>query len=413
MTISWCGFVITHYRKIIFVYVLMIGLCSITNYASAQNNEQSRVTNEMALKIAHTAQNDYRRVVRDRTAAIFCDANRITSMMEYDKIMEDILHHKDKVENFIYAICSQYGIGDMGYNAFKSTYGFKVAEFEIAVEIYNNRNELLEREKAEKAEQLKLRQIAADRKTLDNWSKNGKDTLYAGQTGITAPRLLFNSGGEGIFIEPSKEKQDNNSKSHYGVSYEQYAETERSPIFVFYVGENNEVTYKNKDDWDASFDLTILSFEALAPGSMYLSGLDTTIIIPTSNDYYYITRYHKIRPVLSYRDSIHEAVIKRDKNGICKFENEYPLRMWFNAYIHNVGNFQARAQLGFTQSEEDSFIEWMANDLCEQLATEQGKKFKISFKIRGASVTTEYVNGQVINSRSFRCTAILSSNEKQ
>ncbi len=402
-------------KKIFFVFVIVTGVCSFTYHVNAQNNDQSRVTNEMALKIAYTAQNDYRRVVRDRTAAIFCDANRITSMMEYDKIMEDILHHKDKVENFIYAICSQYGTGDMGYDAFKSAYGFKVAEFEIAVEIYNKINELLERNEAEKAERLKLRQIEADRKTLDNWSKNGKDTLYAGQTGITAPRLLFNSGGEGIFVEPAKEKQDNNSKIHYGNQYKQYAETERSPKFVFYVGENNEVTYKNKDKWNAEFDSTTLPFESLEPGSIYLAGLDTTIIIPTSNTYYYITRYHKIRPVLSYGDSIHEAVIKKDRKGNCKFENEYPLRRWFNLYNRNaVGVSEIKGEnLGFTKEEEDSFIEWMTYDICEQLAKESGKKFKITFKIRGASVTTEYVNGQEINSHSFRCTAILISKEKQ
>jgi hypothetical protein len=259
-----------------------------------------------------------------------------------------------------------------------------------------------------------LRQIEEDRKTIDNWSRNGKDTLYAGQTGITAPRLIYNYGGEGIFIEPAKEKQDNNSKNNYGNQYKQYAKTEQSPKFVFYVGENNEVTYKNKDKWEAEFDSNTLPFEALSPGSIYLTGLDTTILIPTSNAYYYITKYYKIRPVLSYGDSIHEAVVKRDRNGNCKFENEHPLRMWFNAYIYNIGDSRrAKEQLGFTQNEEDAFIEWMANDLCEQLATEQGKKFKITFRIRGASVTTEYVNNQEINSHSFRCTAILISSEKK
>lgn len=401
--------------KKFFLLGLMVCIIGMTN-GFAQNdvsaNHQSRVTDEMALKIANTAQHDYRRLVRDRTATFFCRANRITSMMEYDRIMEDIIHHKDKVENFICYLFDYYGTGDMGYDALK-TYGFKVAEYDIAIEIYGKRNELREREKAEKAEQLRLRQIEGDRKTLDNWNKNGKDTLYAGQTGITAPRLLFNYGGEGIFIEP-EDRQENDTKSG---RRNEYAQVEASPIYVFIVGENNEVTYVDRDKWASDFNWSESdnTFEALAPGSIYLNGIDTTVIIPTSNTYQVITRYHKIRPVLSYGDTIHEGIIVRDKKGNCKFENEYPLRMWFKQYFNNaVGISEFRGEkLGFTKEEEDSFIEWMIYDLCEQLATVQGKKFKITFKIKGASVTTEYVNNQEINSHSFRCTAILISSEKK
>ena len=354
--------------------IVFFVICIVPTVSVAQKSGATLVTDAMARKVAYTAKYG-NNSIRSHMFNDFCNGNNIHySAYEYDKLLENIVYNKDKVENFICQVFNRWGVEEFGYDYFK-TIGFTIAEFDIAVKIFNKRNEQVEREAAEEARQLKLQQIENERKTIDNWIKNGKDTLSVEENGVTSPRLVFDAGGESVYIEPIKKVQSNDSEAKKTTRYAVVGKIVKSPKFEFVVGENNDVTYLDKDLWEKELDLTTIHFQALAPGSIYLDGLDTTVTVPTKNTYQIIIQYDAIRQV----PSTLQGIIIRDKKGKCKFDNSIILRNWlFSYYKYN------RNEIGFTVDEADAFIEYITNMLCEQLKTEQGKQFKVSFEMIGA-----------------------------
>ncbi|MBP5412821.1 MAG: hypothetical protein J6Y47_06185 [Bacteroidales bacterium] len=389
-------------REIKSILFLIFVVCAVPTVSVAQKSDATLVTDAMARKVAYAAKYG-NNSIRSHMFNDFCNGNNIHySTYEYDKLLENIVYNKDKVENFICQVFNRWGIEEFGYDYFK-TIGFTVSEFDIAVKIFNIRNEQAEREAAEKARQIKLQQIENDRKILDNWIKNGKDTLSVGKNGVTSPRLVFDAGGESVYIEPKKKELSNDSEGERTTRYV-VGKFESSPRFEFIVGENNEVTYVDKDLWKSKLDLTEIHFKALAPGSIYLDGLDTTIIVPTRNSYQIIIEYDAIKHV----PSTLQGIIIRSKKGKCKFENSIILRNWLNSYYRYNRN-----EIGFTTDEADTFIEYITNMLCEQLKTEQGKQFKVSFEMIGARKIKHYVNAKEVDSYyQLNCKAILISKEK-
>ncbi len=402
-------------KRTISILFLVFGICALSNISEAQKRESkaSLVTDAMARKVAYAAKYG-NNSIRVHMYNDFCSGNAIRySPYEYDKILENIINNKDKVEEFICQVFYGWGVEEYGYNYFK-TIGFTVAEFDVAVNIYNKRKEQSEREAAEKkrladieatekAKQHKLQQIESDKKTLGNWKKNGKDTLPVGQDGVTSPKLVFNAGGQSVCIEPNNEEQSIDSERDETRRYV-VGKIERSPKFEFIVGENNDITYVDKDLWERKLDLTTVNFQALTPGSIYLEGLDTTIIIPTKNTYQIIIIYDAIRQT----PTTFQGIILKDKKGNCKFENRSVLRGWLYTYYRFNKN-----EIGFTIDEEDSFIEYITNRLCERLKTEQGKKFKVSFEIIGARKIRHYVNLREVDSYyQDKCNVGINSIEK-
>jgi hypothetical protein len=69
-------------------------------------------------------------------------------------------------------------------------------------------------------------------------------------------------------------------------------------------------------------------------------------------------------------------------------------------------------KLGFTIVQENSLIELINKDLCKHLENENGKIFKVIFKLRGANTVNEYINGKIVNSITNSLTMIFISKEK-
>ena len=405
-------------RKILFVFVFMIGFCGIRNYANAQ----SRVTNEMALKIAYTAQHDYRRVVRDRTAAIFCDANRITSMMEYDKIMEDILHHKDKVEKFICSVFNQYGTGDMGYDAFKSTYGFRVAEYEIAIAIYNDwraeRDKQIRIRQEQEEREKKAEQIEKDNRLLAKWQVRGKDTVYGWRSDIIPPNMRLSFIGiERLFLYG----KDTEGLIHESGSFSQSEWYQSQTTYTFIVDEQKKVT------WLKDCDI-LRKFEIVTPGFIPLNGLDTMVAIPTTNDLVVMSWNHVIRPPKqSYNSGITsilapdntdnfdelEISISRKKNGEVKVNNARKLRNWFQSVYRKEIRTDITPQLILGTDDENVFINTMVNNyLLKWIEEENWSKYKFKVKIYGIGKTRYYINQQFITSTDCPFKLVLISKKR-
>lgn len=133
--------------KFIVTVILIIG-CQVSSAAVAEMNAQkSKVTKEMADKVANYMKNNFNTVTTQ-----FNSANDITNTADRDKILYNIHEHYNCVKNFIVAIIAING--ESGGWLILNNVGFTPAENEIAKQIYLE-SEIGKKHQAQKTESNK------------------------------------------------------------------------------------------------------------------------------------------------------------------------------------------------------------------------------------------------------------------
>lgn len=382
-------------------FLLSIIMCVVALTDTFAQKHQSLITNDMAHKIAWASQYG-KRDFRAHLYGDFCNANEISSSLEYDRIMENITKHKDKVEKFCCLVINKWGDGDFGYAYFKNM-DFSVAEFDIVVKIYNQWAEPIrkrqreeEEKKEEEARQLKMQQAAIDRDSLSNWEKNGKSIFLVGQDNVVAPTFILDieGYGSGQVITPDIQIQTEEPRTRIsGNRNSEEITTDR--IFYFIVDENrknysgNTRYWQFGKDWIWQLDLDstnslfnyIQNIYIESSGTYTLSGIDSIANVPTLNS----IRIVEKRDVIRNAETRFEIVVVKDRKtdqwSVVK-SDETMLRRW--AYgrerVLNIGSIE-------------QFMNILTMQINDEMNGIEGKKCRLKIELVGGGEREYYING--------------------
>lgn len=407
-------------------FLLCVMMCVFALTDTFAQKHQSLITNDMAHKIAWASQYG-KRDFRARLFGDFCNANEITSSLEYDRIMENITKHKDKVENFCRLVINTWGNGDFGYAYFKNM-DFTVAEFDIVVKIYNQWAETIrkkqreeEKMKEEEAKRIKAQQIAQDRDTLAAWSQRGKpvfpiflyrETDHTVSNPVKAPTFVTAIEGYGWGEVVTSEMQfktdspnNKRSSSHtkrYNGGFEQTELVTIDTVFYFTIDDNrknipnNTRYWKLGSDWVWQVDLDSTShlfdyidcINIAAPGTYTFYGIDSTINIPTRNALRIVETRNRIQWDGQY-NSFFDITLNWDNKThqwkIAKYD-ENILRKWYNSSSLNMGWY-------LNVNNADSFINILTMQINDEMNGVDGKKCRLKIEIIGGGERKYYING--------------------
>lgn len=322
--------------------------------------------------------------------------------MEYDRIMENITKHKDKVEKFCCLVINKWGDGDFGYAYFKNM-DFSVAEFDIVVKIYNQWAEPIrkrqreeEEKKEEEARQLKMQQAAIDRDSLSNWEKNGKSIFLVGQDNVVAPTFILDieGYGSGQVITPDIQIQTEEPRTRISGNRNS-EEITADRIFYFIVDENrknysgNTRYWQFGKDWIWQLDLDstnslfnyIQNIYIESSGTYTLSGIDSIANVPTLNS----IRIVEKRDVIRNAETRFEIVVVKDRKtdqwSVVK-SDETMLRRW--AYgrerVLNIGSIE-------------QFMNILTMQINDEMNGIEGKKCRLKIELVGGGEREYYING--------------------
>ena len=414
----------------------MIAICTIPMYANAQE-QQSLVTDAMARKVAYSAKYGMESV-RIHVYDDICKGNNTRySAYEYDKLLDDIVNNKDKVENFICYVCKDWGIEDMGYSYFKAM-GFTVAEFDIAVKLYK---QWLKKEKIRKVEeekQKKIQQTKNDLDTLASWKQNGKTVfdIHYYDDGVIAPTFIFDIEGYGSVPVIDHEMQtikrdgkgvsgavmysedlrwqyntwrkrtlqvanktyqfivdgDNQASNDTYIDYEWRVNAEKTTEDSVYleIDSIHYVWYVRLDSTDALLDH--INIQIYRPSGFYFKGIDSTVIAPTRNT----LKVRETRNTIEWHNPAYneefvsfEIVVEKDKKNnqwTIKHSDENKLRKWFDGMTTpNPKTFDNRDIKWFLGVDNvEDFIGMLTVQLNNQLENNQGKRCELKIKLIGS-----------------------------
>ncbi len=376
-------------------------MCVVALTDTFAQKHQSLITNDMAHKIAWASQYG-KRDFRAHLYGDFCNANEISSSLEYDRIMENITKHKDKVEKFCCLVINKWGDGDFGYAYFKNM-DFSVAEFDIVVKIYNQWAEPIrkrqreeEEKKEEEARQLKMQQAAIDRDSLSNWEKNGKSIFLVGQDNVVAPTFILDieGYGSGQVITPDIQIQTEEPRTRISGNRNS-EEITADRIFYFIVDENrknysgNTRYWQFGKDWIWQLDLDstnslfnyIQNIYIESSGTYTLSGIDSIANVPTLNS----IRIVEKRDVIRNAETRFEIVVVKDRKtdqwSVVK-SDETMLRRW--AYgrerVLNIGSIE-------------QFMNILTMQINDEMNGIEGKKCRLKIELVGGGEREYYING--------------------
>lgn len=382
-------------------FLLSIIMCVVALTDTFAQKHQSLITNDMAHKIAWASQYG-KRDFRAHLYGDFCNANEISSSLEYDRIMENITKHKDKVEKFCCLVINKWGDGDFGYAYFKNM-DFSVAEFDIVVKIYNQWAEPIrkrqreeEEKKEEEARQLKMQQAAIDRDSLSNWEKNGKSIFLVGQDNVVAPTFILDieGYGSGQVITPDIQIQTEEPRTRISGNRNS-EEITADRIFYFIVDENrknysgNTRYWQFGKDWIWQLDLDstnslfnyIQNIYIESSGTYTLSGIDSIANVPTLNS----IRIVEKRDVIRNAETRFEIVVVKDRKtdqwSVVK-SDETMLRRW--AYgrerVLNIGSIE-------------QFMNILTMQINDEMNGIEGKKCRLKIELVGGGEREYYING--------------------
>lgn len=425
-------------RKILHALVLVIVICAIPNYADAQtkgSKKQSLVTNEMAHKIAWASQFG-RKNFQAHLYGDFCNANEITSSLEYDRIMENITKHKDKIEKFICLTINKWGDGDFGYAYFKNM-DFTVAEFDIAVKIYDQwmepqreRARLEEARQEEEAKRMKAQQEAKDRDTLASWLQKGKPVFpifllrepdNSTSNPVKAPTFTFDIEGYGwgevissemqFHVDTSPNNRPNRNGGRPNVLRNNVGDGQRElpreevtidTAFYYTVDDdrkniaNNTRYWQLGHDWVWQVDLDstnnlfdyIQNIYIVTPGTYTFYGIDSTVAVPTRNALRIVETRNKFQWDTRYNSNF-EITLKKDKKTNewrLNKSDEIMLRRWYHTPSLNMGWY-------LNVGSVESFILIMVAQINDELKYVTGKKCRLSIGIIGGGEREYFING--------------------
>ena len=399
--------------------------------ANAQK-QQSLVTNDMAQKIAWTSQYG-KRDFRSHMYGDFCKANEITSSLEYDRIMEDITKHKDKVENFICAVLYSWGVGDWGYAYFKNM-DFTVKEYDVAVKIFNQWDEKQKARRAEEEQKVKQEKVAVDKDTLALWHQRGIPTFDITHTNVIAPTFTIDieGYGSGQIIEPAMQKKPEKTKQRFGkVTVYEEADEEvyddrwlygsyrcesivtKDRTFHFIVDEKRKdlkhhtqlISIGHDSIWRVDLDSTGYLFEQIQnvyidiPAKYIFEGLDSSISVPTNNTLRGVERRNKIHWKDKATDNAFakfEILVEKDKKTkqwSIKTSDEEKMRRWF-AGLNAPTRIDMRTMTWFIGVENaDEFINSVREEISSIMRDNENKKCKLTIRILGCGEKSYYING--------------------
>lgn len=416
-------------------FLLGVLLCIIGIINANAQKQQSLVTNEMAQKIAWTSQYG-KRDFRSHMFGDFCRANEITSSLEYDRIMENITKHKDKVEKFFCLVINSWGEGDFGYAYFKNM-DYTVAEYDIVLKIYNNWIEPYreqarleaERKKKEEEEQKRI-QAQRDRDTLAAWAERGKPIFRFFDENVTAPTFILDIEGfsDGQVITPnmqakeyderSKGKRNNNRKlSHHSryssVYYDETVTTNQSYTFIV-DGDNRSLVrntrywlFVNGRDWIWQLDLDttnrlfnyIQNIYIIEPSKYTFSGIDSAVVVPTYNALKIIEVRNTIHlnTGLSFTDfTKFEITVERDKKTgrwHIRQSDENKMRRWYNQPSYQSGLRTQDITWYLNVADVEHFINILNMQVEEELKSYGNKKCRLNIELLGGGEREYYING--------------------
>ena len=332
----------------------------------------------------------------------FCKANQITSSLEYDRIMENITRHKDKVEKFFCLVINSWGEGDFGYAYFKNM-DYTVAEYDIVLKIYNNwaaplreKARIEEERRAEEARQLKMQQTVIDRDTISKWETSGKPVFPVGHDNVIAPTFILDIDGfgNGQVINPEIQtvKEEPRKKNKLG-RYPEEITTDK--LFYFVVDENrknysgNTRYWQLGKDWIWQLDLDstnslfnyILNIYIVSSGAYTFSGIDSIVNVPTLNS----IRIVDTRKVIREKSTFEIVVVKDKKSKQWRVKQSYEekeLLSW--AYRH------AR-ELSVESIEE--FLNILTMQINDEMNGNESKKCRLKIELLGGGEREYYING--------------------
>lgn len=382
-------------------FLLCVMMCVFALTDTFAQKHQSLITNDMAHKIAWASQYG-KRDFRARLFGDFCNANEITSSLEYDRIMENITKHKDKVENFCRLVINTWGDGDFGYAYFKSM-DFTVAEFDIVVKIYNQwaepireRQRKEEEKKEEEAMRIKMQQAIIDRDSLAKWEKIGKPVFLVGQDDVVAPTFIFHieGYGSGQVITPDIQIQTEEPKTRIrGKRYSEEITTDE--IFYFVVDENRKNNSRNTrywqlgKDWIWQLDLDstnslfnyIYNIDIVSSGAYSFSSIDSIVNVPTLNS----IRIVETRKIIRDNTTFEIVVVKDKKSKQWRVKQSYEgkeLLRW--AYRH--------PKELYIESIE-GFLNILTMQINDDMNGVEGKKYRLKIELVGGGEREYYING--------------------
>ena len=407
-----------------FSIALMICLICTTNvFAQVSKKQQSLVTDIMANKIwwaSHYSNRNF----QVHLYGDFCNANEITSSLEYDRIIESITKHKDKVVKFYCLVINKWGEGDFGYAYFKNM-DYTVAEFDIVVKIYNNYMEpyrkqaRIEAERKEKEEQEQKRlQAERDRDTLSAWAGRGKPIFRFFDDNVTAPTFILDIEGfsDGQVITPDMQAKEyderstgtrNNNKKlaphsqHASVYYEAAVTTNMSYTFIV-DGDNKSLAgntrywlFVNGRDriWQLDLDSTnhlfsyIQNIDIIEPSKYTFSGIDSTVVVPTYNALKIVEVRNTIHLTtgISFTDlTKFEIIVERDKKTNrwhIRQSDENKLRRWYKQPPYQSRLQTQDLEWYLNVNDVDRFINILNMQVEEKLKSYNNKKCRLNIEV--------------------------------
>lgn len=381
--------------------LLGVMICIVALTDTFAQKHQSLITNDMAHKIAWASQYG-KRDFRAHLYGDFCNANEISSSLEYDRIMENITKHKDKVEKFCCLVINKWGDGDFGYAYFKNM-DFTVAEFDIVVKIYNQWAEPIrkrqreeEKKKEEEAIRIKKQQAIIDRDSLSKWEENGKPVFLVGNDNVLAPTFILGieGYGSGQVIAPDMQIQTEEPRTRISGNRNS-VEITTDRIFYFVVDENRKNNSGNTrcwqlgNDWVWQLDLDttnslfnyILNIDIVSSGAYSFSGIDSIVNVPTLNSIRIVER----RDIIRNAETRFEIVVEKDKKtkqwSVMK-SYESMLRRW--AY--------GKGRILNVESIEQ-FMNILTMQINDDMKGFEGKKYRLKIELVGGGEREYYING--------------------
>lgn len=381
--------------------LLGVMICIVALTDTFAQKHQSLITNDMAHKIAWASQYG-KRDFRAHLYGDFCNANEISSSLEYDRIMENITKHKDKVEKFCCLVINKWGDGDFGYAYFKNM-DFTVAEFDIVVKIYNQWAEPIrkrqreeEKKKEEEAIRIKKQQAIIDRDSLAKWEKNGKPVFLVGNDNVIAPTFILGIEGYGSADVITPDIQIQTEEPRTRISGKRYSEEiTTDEIFYFVVDENRKNNSRNtrywqlgKDwIWELDLDSTnslfnyIYNINIVSSGAYSFSSIDSIVNVPTLNS----IRIVDTRKVIRDNTTFEIVVVKDKKSKQWRVKQSYEakeLLRW--AYRH--------PRELYIESIE-AFLNILTMQINDDMNGVEGKKYRLKIELVGGGDREYYING--------------------
>lgn len=417
-----------------FTIALLICLsCTVNVFAQVSKKQQSLVTDIMANKIWWASQYGNRNF-QAHLYGDFCNANEISSSLEYDRIMGSITEHKDKVVKFYCLVINKWGEGDFGYAYFKNM-DYTVEEFDIVVKIYNNWIEPYreqarletERKKKEEEEQKRI-QAQRDRDTLAAWAERGKPIFRFFNENVIAPTFILDLEGfsDGQVITPNMQvreyderstepRSNNRMLSHYSryasVYYDEEVTTNLSYTFII-DGDKKKLTKNTRHwqlgkDWIWQLDLDttnhlfnyIQNIYIKEPSRYAFSGIDSTVVVPT---------YNALK-IVEVRNTIHlttgirftdltkfEITAQKDKKTNrwhIRHSDEIKLRRWFFYPPYQSGLRTQDITWYLNVADVEYFINILNMQVEQELKSYGNKKCRLNIELLGGGEREYYING--------------------